>query len=80
MVEPPIKDVATLVAQAVKQLGPFLAVRDDHAPLAGGHLLVWIEGKHGCIAEGPGSSPLVFGANGFACIFVDGQVVLAGVG
>ena len=80
VVEPGVEDVAALVAQRAEQLRPVLATGDDHPALAGGDLLVRIEGEHRGIAQRASLPILISGADGFAGVLDHRQAMPVGSG
>src|SRR6516225_2009208 len=69
---------ATLVAHAAAKLGEIGIVGNDHSALAGGHLLVGIEGETGQVAERTRLLSAIGSADGLAGILDDLEVILAG--
>ena len=78
MLEPGIAGGAALVAQGAHETGGFVIIGHDHAALAGGDLLVGVEGVDAIVAQAAGLAALVFGAQRFAGILYDRQPVLVG--
>ena len=56
------------------------SARADHAPLAGGDVLVGVERKDGYGVQGADAPAFVFGARGVGSVLDDGQAVFPGQG
>lgn len=74
--------VASLIGEASKDLGVRVVVGDDDTALAGGHLLVGIEGEDGGfdVRIAADAVAVAFGSDGLAGVLYDREVVLAGDG
>ena len=70
--------VATLIPQATAECSEVGVVRDDHAALAGGQLLVAVEGEDAHVADRANLATTIVGGNGFAGVFNDMEVELTG--
>ena len=75
MLEPGIAGGAALVAQGAHETGGLVIIGDDDAALAGGDLLVGVEGVDAIIAQAPGLAALVFRAERFTRILDDRQAI-----
>ena len=78
VLQPGIADGAALVAQGAHEIGGGGIICDDNPALAGGDLLVGVEGEYAEIANGPGRAALVFGSESLAGVFDDRQLILPG--
>ncbi len=74
----PCGRVAALVSHGAGEVGQVVVVGDDHAALAGGDLLVGVEGEHAAVAEVAGGPAAEVPAQGLAAILDHGQLVRAG--
>ncbi len=80
VLQPGVTGRAALVAQGAHEICRLLVIGDDHPALAGGDLLVRVEGKHTVIPQGTGRAAFVGTAQSFAGILDHRQVVLFGDG
>ena len=67
-----------MIPEAAKTVGVELGVGQNGAPFAGGDLFVGIEAEDGEIAEGADAALMDFGADGFAGVFEDYEILSVG--
>jgi hypothetical protein len=67
---------AALVAHGAAEGGDLVVVGDDHTALAGGHLLIGVEGEGSGIAKGAELATAIVGPEGLAGVVNDAQIVL----
>jgi hypothetical protein len=75
MIEPGVEDVPALVAQAPKDCIPIIAVGDQHAPFASGHLLVRTKRENANIPQTPRLAPFALRTDSFTRILDDHQSI-----
>jgi hypothetical protein len=73
--QPPILGIPPLIAQGPEKGLPARPAGDDHPPLAGGHLLVGVEGEDRGVPEGARLAAFVFGPDGLAGVLDHRQTV-----